>query len=251
MLLRNIERQDIWDQIIDANSEPVIRPIEVFSCPDDTEAATAADLPALSYSANTGAWDLDDSGKFLRATSKAPAGDVAANGVMFNVAQLGKKAPKTRISGIKDGANMTILLTENINKTYDPESGAPACTWLYGTEQHLGVVWVVDDTPQPGNGLDQQEGINRNAFDLVAFDPAWPRFARPSSGHSGGVNTAFCDSHVKFLPETIDYIVYQQLLTTNGAKCEDPMQHEPVTDDASPAIQAFRRASPLSEADYQ
>jgi prepilin-type processing-associated H-X9-DG protein len=41
-------------------------------------------------------------------------------------------------------------------------------------------------------------------------------WARPSSGHSGGVNVVLADGNtVKFLDDGIDYVIYRQLMTTN------------------------------------
>jgi prepilin-type N-terminal cleavage/methylation domain-containing protein/prepilin-type processing-associated H-X9-DG protein len=252
MLLRNIERQDIWDQIVAPGMNPEIRPIEVFICPSDTDATEVAERPALSYNANTGAWDYDGN-TFLIG---AGVGDVAENGVMFNQAEFERnkaKAPKMGISGIRDGANMTILLSENINKTYEPNSPAdpPLFSWAYGGEQQLGLVWVVNTTPQPGNGIDQQEGINRNANDAVQFPSDIPRFARPASSHGSGVNVAFCDTHVQFLNDSIEYKVYQQLLTANGAKCVDPVDHSRELTPPNGQIYQFRTAPPLSESDFE
>jgi prepilin-type processing-associated H-X9-DG protein/prepilin-type N-terminal cleavage/methylation domain-containing protein len=42
----------------------------------------------------------------------------------------------------------------------------------------------------------------------------------PSSRHGGGVNSAFCDGHVVFLPDTLDTWVYGQLLTQNSEAVE-------------------------------
>ena len=87
MLLRNIERQDIWDQIVstDPSLQMEVRPIQVFTCPADTEATSINDRPALSYIANTGAWDYDGS-QFLYGPAQG-LGDTADNGVMFNLAE--------------------------------------------------------------------------------------------------------------------------------------------------------------------
>ena len=268
MLLRNIERQDLWDRIVSTDvtltdEAKEVRPIDVFICPSDTDATSVGDRPALSYIANTGAWDYD--GNEFQYGPAQGLGDTAENGVMFNLAEWerrGKKGPTTRVSGIRDGANMTIMLSENIHRMYEGASpgGPPLFTWLYGAwpqvglEQQVGMVWVVPSggtSPQAGNAVENQEAINRNRDDLVDFDPSIPRFARPASNHGSGVNVAFCDAHTKFLRDDIDYIVYQQLLTTNGAKCEDPLGYSPDTSAASPAIRAFRTASPLSEEDYQ
>jgi prepilin-type processing-associated H-X9-DG protein len=251
MLLRNLERQDVWDQIVDHTLEPVILPrMDVFACPSDNDANSVADRPALSYIANTGAWDMDGS-NFLgdNLPAEANKGDVAANGVMFNEAMLPqKKVPRTRLSVIK-GADMTILYSENIHRTYEPinPSDPPLFSWAYGNEQQVGMVWVVNPTPP----FSEQEGINRNESDPPSFPTLIPQFARPASSHNGGVNVAFCDTHVKLISDTIEYIVYQQLLTTNGSKCEDPRDHNPKLQDASPAIRAFRTAAPLSESDFE
>jgi prepilin-type processing-associated H-X9-DG protein len=262
MLLRNIERQDIWDQIVDVNLTPQIPAVDVFICPSDSDALAIAGRPTLSYNANTGAWDRDDR-DFLYPPNR---GDAGPNGVMFNHAAYelqGAKAPVTRLSGINDGANMTILYSENKDKTYEPEnpSGMPLMSWLAGNvqeapdsaEQQFGLVWVVNPNPIPGNKIDDQEAINRNADDLVIFDQPVPRFARPSSNHNSGVNVAFCDAHVSFVRDDIDYTVYQRLLTTNGAKCEDPVRHRgPKTFDLpdDDPIKVFRMAPPLSESDF-
>ena len=46
--------------------------------------------------------------------------------------------------------------------------------------------------------------------------------ARPSSNHVGGVMMVFADGRVLFVKQTIDYEVYQQLMTPNGAKSDMP-----------------------------
>jgi prepilin-type processing-associated H-X9-DG protein len=267
MLLPKIERQDIWDSLqnpkVDADLPPAqqegvldIRPIELLVCPSDTDALAAADTPALSYSVNAGAPDWDVS-QFL--AEAAGAGDTIANGVFHNLYEYGArrlKAPLTRLSTITDGAGTTILLAENCHKSYEPVStGDPArFTWLFGTEQHLGIVWVVSTAPQPGNSIVDQERINRVGDDAYSqdpvFDPNSPRFARPASNHGPGVNIAFVDGHSKFLSDNIEYVVYQQLLSAQGKKCVDPAGHNLNLSPGDP-IHMFRNAPPLSEADFQ
>ena len=252
ILLPNLERQDYWGQIVDGglgDGQPVIRPIEFYVCPDDTDVLSRPNLAGLTYILNTGAWDRDQSGVFLTGSG---VGDTTENGVFFNAAEYqraGQKAPALRMSSINDGAATTLMLSENIHKDYD---ATPQFSWFSGwSEQQLGMVWVPNDQPVPGNTLEDQEQINRE--DSNNFDASIPRFARPASAHGGGVNVAYCDGHGGFVREDIDYVVYQQLLTPNGRKSEDPRGHVPNTTDlpTNSPIRVFRTAQPLTEGDYQ
>jgi prepilin-type processing-associated H-X9-DG protein len=265
MLLSRIERQDIWDLLLNPKADALlspanrdglleIRPIELFVCPSDSDATAAAGTPALSYSVNAGGPDWD--GTFLAGPRK---GDTTANGVFLNLyefAALRIKAPTARLSSITDGAGTTIMLAENCHKSYEPLSiAAPSrFTWLFGTEQHLGIVWVVSTTPQVGNSIVDQERINHVSDDAYTLDPVFdpnsPRFARPASNHGGGVNVVYCDGHAQFMAENIEYVVYQQLLTANGRKCVDPRDHDANLNPGQ-SIHTFRNARPLSQQDYQ
>ncbi len=274
VILPNMERQDIWDRLIDVNATIAdggaleVIPIESFVCPADTDATSNVELPALTYSGNTGAWDREDNGDFLLINPSPPGqGDTTDNGIFLNLAEYDRnrvKPPQMRISKIRDGAGTTIMLSENVNKDYEPiGTGAtdPFFTWLggadnggdpeFGTEQQLGFVWVVSENPQPGADLDDQERINRDAATNPPNNP-WPpqqtEFARPASNHSGGVNVVFAGGNTRFIADDIDYLVYQRLLTTNGKKCVDPIAWTPVNLDDP--IDIFRKAPVLSETDY-
>jgi prepilin-type processing-associated H-X9-DG protein len=255
MLLSRLERSDIWDQIVQPprnnSGQPLpvqIPPVETFVCPSDQDVFSQEGLAGISYNANSGAWDRDPSGKFLTGLR---IGDAVENGLFFDLAQLqrsGGKTPLARASKINDGAATTLLLAENIHKTYDPPTAGspPLFAWLFGNEQQLGMVWVVNPTPSPGITITDQERINGNAEELAGFDPQIPRFARPAGPHGDGVNVVFADGHGDFLSADVDYIVYQQLMTPYGRKCVDPMNHGNI----GPAITTFRNAPPLSEQDY-
>lgn len=47
-------------------------------------------------------------------------------------------------------------------------------------------------------------------------------FLRPASSHPGGVNASFCDGHVRYLSDTIDYGAYSLVMTPHGALCNTP-----------------------------
>ena len=103
MLLPHMERQDIWDQLVDSNVDPSVdpnvmlevRPVDGLVCPSDTELTSNVELAALSYVANTGGWDRDNSGNFLYVGKNTIVGDTLENGVFSNAAeyQLGDRKP--------------------------------------------------------------------------------------------------------------------------------------------------------------
>jgi type II secretory pathway pseudopilin PulG len=250
MLLRELDRQDLWDQILDPTLTPAIGRLEVLTCPSDNDALAIEDRPALSFIVNTGAWDRDGSGAFLKGTNPKK-GDTVDNGVFFNLCET---KLKSRLSP-RDGTGTTLMVSENLHKTYDSAAGGrPLFTWLSsdeptGTEQQFGFVWVVNTTPDPQQGpvLARQERISVDSGATPSYDPRMPLFARPASNHGSGANVVTCEGAGKWLAGDIDYIVYQQLMTANGKKCVDPIQHEPLPQ----AIQLFRTAPPLSDNVFQ
>jgi prepilin-type processing-associated H-X9-DG protein len=256
ILTSKLERGgDIWDGINNPPDKAVpvpMPPLPVFICPSDPEIGGQPDIAGLSYSANTGGWDRNSGGAFLY-TPSSQYGDTIDNGVFMDLAEYernGVKGPVARMSAIKDGAGTTLMVAENINKTYFSASNAPLFGWLTGSEQQLGIVWVVPTSgtaPQPGNSISDQERINGNEAQAVIFDASYPRFARPASAHGSGANVAFCDGHCVYLRDDIDYIVYVQLMTPNGRKCVNPAAVATTTG----AIQAYRTAPPLADKDYQ
>jgi prepilin-type processing-associated H-X9-DG protein/prepilin-type N-terminal cleavage/methylation domain-containing protein len=268
MLLNRIERTDIWDQIVSPPRDTsnnvldvLVPPIDQFHCPDDRELIGQADLAGLSYVGNSGGWDPHTTGSQggLDFGTNGNKGDTAENGIFHDQAgyeRLGKTAPKVRISGINDGAATTLLFTENVNRTYDPvpPSTTPAFSWLFGTEQQLGFVWVVptpDGATSPAqpvqNSVNDQEALNRDSQGNNTYPSDRPRYARPASAHENGMNVAFCDGHADFLRDDIDYKVYQALMTPWGRKCVDPASHTPLSN----TIKNFQNAAPLAEKDWK
>jgi hypothetical protein len=74
-----------------------------------------------------------------------------------------------------------------------------------------------------------------------------PVFARPASAHPEVFNVVFAGGNTRAINENIEYRVYQQLMTPNGAKCVWP------SDTSVTMPDAFYNADPkqqLSEADY-
>jgi prepilin-type N-terminal cleavage/methylation domain-containing protein len=271
-ILPQLERQDVWDRFVDASfnsGTEFVKPVDVFICPADTDMLSAPDNAGLTYVANTGAWDWVPvpiqgfvASEFWErlSTPAMPKGDTGDNGLFMN---LSVGAINVRLSNIKDGTGTTLMLSENIHKdngyswfgargaiinNHIPQAGEP----------QFGMVWVVPDnntttpTYTPGTTSSQeQERINK-ADDQV-FPEIGPWYCRPSSNHPGGsFNSIFADGHGRAIDPSIDYLVYQQLMTPNGAKCEDPASHQGRNTNGLPdtdPIKLFRTAALIAEKD--
>ncbi len=253
MILNEIEGGQIYDNMVDStidvsDDRVLIRPIAAYICPDDTELTSVEGNAGLSYSANTGAWDwYTTSGSlasaFDRAAFTAIEGDHRANGVFHNLTFGNVKMDSGDVSK-GDGAENTILLAENIQKE-GAYTWAGAALSLPG-EQQLGVVWL--DPAQYGGGDREWSPFTSGAmipFSAEGPNPEYPsttpQFARPSSGHSGVFNVVMASGAVRTIATTVDYSVYQRLLTVQGSKCVEPVNH---------ADSVFRTLPPLAAGDY-
>ena len=88
---------------------------------------------------------------------------------------------------------------------------------------HYGFCWQLTpinrtDLAPPG------QQINSEVVFPVTFDNVDEAsiYARPSSYHPGGVNVIYCDGHLGFLTEGVEYVVFRQLMTSNDPRSNDP-----------------------------
>lgn len=256
MILQELEQAPVYDVMVDStipvgDDRALIRPIEAYICPDDTEVLAIPGNAGLSYSANAGVWDWYTPGgqlgsNFNRESFISIKGDHRANGIFHNLT-LGKVKMDSGDVSKGDGAENTLLLAENIQKdgSYTWAGVGPNSPG----EQQLGVVWL--DPAQYGAATNRDwspfttAGPAMQPFsaegNTPGYDPATPEYARPSSGHSGVFNAAMASGGVRTISVTIDYSVYQRLLTVQGRKCV-----EPVNNNAS----AFQTLPPLAAGDY-
>jgi prepilin-type processing-associated H-X9-DG protein len=187
-------------------------------CPVDPRVGSG-DL-ALSYVVNCGMKDWTGSATVPR--------DWQENGVFFDRFTGDKRVAVDEAGQIPivtmsnafiargDGLQNTMLLTENVD----------AGNYMDADEARVGVLWcpkgTVDLSKDPPNlsppdenmRINHGRGTARGAADVAAF-------ARPSSNHPGGVNMVFCDGHVKFVSDQIDYWVYCSLMSTNGSRVRE------------------------------
>lgn len=193
-LLPDLERADLYELW---KTEPRIQPemgpyLEMLTCPSDPPLDTSKGW--TSYVGNAG---------------KSSGEERPECGIMHDYFRSKVFTSAERVSGA-DGTTSTLLLTENVQ----------ASTWFDVSDKRSGAnapfnifVWHDRD---PGSRAEYL--INGNVSGLPPNDPTLPT-ARPSSFHNGGVNVAFCDTHVIFMREGIDYRVYAQLMTPDGKRC--------------------------------
>ncbi|MDC0936439.1 DUF1559 domain-containing protein [Pirellulales bacterium] len=246
-LLPRVDRQGLFDQMHVANSNGVgfdftsLPRLDFLLCPSD--AKTSDDYAGLTYVINAGAYDND------QPTAQAPS-DYKQNGMAHNLLP-GFFGPKVRYgSDVKDGASMTLLLSENFQKDETLGASNFPRTWIgpvgpnvsnfTNVEQWFGMVWVYQQG-QELNPVDLFVRFNRELDATDFYSDAGSLYARPSSEHPEVFIAGFVDGSVKALNETMDYGVYQQLMTPNGAKAKDPIT-------GNGPLDGFM-ANPLSESD--
>lgn len=228
MLFPYIEEDRLWDEwnsaeaLSQANPAP---PIELLACASDSFEDSS--VGNLSYVANCGIAILNSLGP-----TPSGKGMLTGDGVFFlrYKPQMFYESPSLAWSvtwrHIRDGAGQTLMLSENIQAgeyssaayfSPTPPFDSPEAVRPISDAQLLtGFVWDWDPKIAHSPPTDERR-INGNKN----YGPRAPvtsyYYSRPSSNHPGGVNAAMCDASVFFLREDIEYKVYEQLMTSNGA----------------------------------
>lgn len=246
-LLANLDRPDlarVWKTLLSAQvsntgnvtytwgqGNPLVY-LKFFVCPSDPQSPQpSGSSQPLSYVVNAGMQDVP-----AVAAGNGSAGypaDWPDNGVFVSRWESAANTPKVQVGNDLisrgDGVTNTLLLAENVEaRNYDDCFAYVASAGQLGSlgqpvsEQMTCFVWY------PQNPLPtarQQSQINGKPSDGANPSPgvaADISYSRPSSFHPTGANFAFCDGHVQFLSENIDYLTYTQLLTSNGANARQP-----------------------------
>lgn len=136
--------------------------------------------------------------------------------------------------GYLNSADLANLSGQDLNWTsgYSLDSSITVAQAYYRGKFTTGMVWHYED-PQGANGFPTVNPIHRingegsnagtDRIDILTMTPGNCRdLARPSSLHPGLVNMTMADGAVKSINETIDYDVYQALLTPYGVKSDVP-----------------------------
>jgi len=165
----------------------------------------------------------------VRSTATTPA-DWLANGVFVNRYQDPDLNPGLIESmsedKIRDGLATTLLLVENRSAAFwDHTFRLNDSEIDLNAEKHLGCVWwaAPPGAEQPLwriNGTGPARGVMSTLPPQANQDGI--ESARPSSSHPGGANVLFCDGNGTFLSDSIDYIVYCLLMSSDGAQTAPP-----------------------------
>ncbi|MEM9589676.1 MAG: DUF1559 domain-containing protein [Planctomycetota bacterium] len=232
--------------------------LSLFQCPSSPN--LVGDHGRNSYIANNGLHSPSSLGRSPSSYSRQGESitlDFArtmavANGVFNNkFAGLGRDGqpvslgPNVTLNDFIDGQGHTALFSESLQAMPWHRAGfIDADDLVIQSEQDMvrypwssryttGMVWHREDPERSEdasivaavhwiNGVDNDESLldlemtPKNAHDL----------ARPSSAHSEGVNMAFADGSVRFIDQTIDYRVYQAMLTPRGKQSDMPYRGE-------------------------
>lgn len=213
------------------------------ACPSDPRSAPPGS-PVLAYVVNSGLPDTD-----IDSNTNVPINGVAA-GVFHNLHRFPARTVSLDYLSTHDGSATTVMLSENVNAT-EWSMPAGSDTSLTPWQAETSIVWwrtfvnaaFTPSTFLPQAPFDAKIGINAGRDDTGAIPPgdiapalAYPptsnlngwvnlqsqnatdylAYGRPSSRHPGGVLMTFCDKHTQFVSETLDYGVYQGIMTPYG-----------------------------------
>ena len=214
-LLPYIQRNDLMTELRQGNSSDVR--IDQYVCPSDEPTEGNQQLSYVGncgYVPSTSLPDLS-TGEFAPAGSSTIVQQIQRTGIFadryadFRSVSGRQRQPKVSIGDIRDGAAQTLLVSERVNDNETPPGG--------GRRQY----------PYMASGTSTDDLLDAKAFNKANLGFVWTgaddsgqiirgRLYHISSNHPGGVNTAFCDGHVKSLNQDIDAGVYCQIMTPWG-----------------------------------
>jgi prepilin-type N-terminal cleavage/methylation domain-containing protein/prepilin-type processing-associated H-X9-DG protein len=233
-----MENTPLYDQWNNFGTPPPAPAIEGLTCPSDPPEVPG--LPWLNYVGNAG-WAFSDS------TRSGDLLEYAANGIFFDLnknknpgvgpadGREGAGALQMSLGQVSDGTTKTFMVSENLNTFFYTFGGLDPSTNLSVNDSSaipdgkllFGFIWK---NPANLSAIDRINGdryydklssgppATMEVFGAPATYSTYESYAYPSSAHSGGVNIAFCGGNVEFIAETIEPVIYAQLMTSNSKK---------------------------------
>lgn len=233
-----------------ANAAPNL---EVFQCPSSP--TSEGGFGRNSYISNNGLHHLNADGNALDDgaggidfdASQGKANGAFVNGLDRNNFRAGRGVS---LDDMKDGQGYTVLFSENLQARPWHRAGflnrnllsnSSGVSYPAHSRFTTGMVWHWADPDQFNsvsstnsqeiktiwriNGGDDSAGKDKFSLEMesgLTNVAANADLARPSSAHTDGVNMAFADNSVRFIQDSIDYRVYQALMTPRGKSSNVP-----------------------------
>jgi prepilin-type N-terminal cleavage/methylation domain-containing protein len=220
-ILAELDQQTLRDQLLNDNAGtfPYASPprFDAFICPSDAQ--SDAQLGVLSYIVNAG---MPDPLTHPLPNNYGGTADLKANGVCHDLRPM-RGGVKVKLGNdIRDGANRTLLISENVqkdspttwigpvNSSAGPVSPNTPPDFTANPEQRYGMIWVVGDNPPGPPAQTELQPFNRDTrpnSDQTYTQNLGYLFARPASEHPGLFVVAFCEGNTREINEDIEYRV--------------------------------------------
>lgn len=220
-----------------ANIDTFYPNIPLFNCPQDflnTDEENARNSYALNagfvpiFFSSSIANDLGYSGGYTEPDSIRS--QRSQNGVFTNQAKntFGYISAPSRSSNVRDGLSQTIAMAENlqatpwsyVSGTDDTTRASVGLLWFYRLDNPADTTKSVGGSIVPAELLQQTNRLDGNKTTALPGDV---EAARPSSDHGGVTNFAMLDGSVNGLAASIDYHVYQALITPRTRQSDVPI----------------------------
>jgi len=197
-ILPNIERADVYrawesNSVTSANCPP----LEIMTCPTSPSDDPG---PTIAYAANAG----------NGATQISGSNQIKSDGVLVDgfgvTGSGGYSSARNTLDAISsaDGTSTTLLLAEKNGSSYTQPYWSVLVTGSINWQSTP--AFGISGT-YPGSSF---KALNSTLPNDVGY------YGLPSSKHSGGVLTVFCDGHTKFVADAITVNVYAQLVTSDS-----------------------------------
>ncbi len=200
LLLPELGSNDVFQVWMEGNPQKVDLP--VFKCTSDVNSTGEA---PLSYVTNCGLWNADD--------------DTAHLGAVNNQTVPG--APIRNTDQFEDGAQYTILLSENVQAT-----SWAVTNWTLATDgsvadegavAKVGYLWNNEYGPCGDGTTPTSYKINGCRTESMGME-GMIGWARPFSNHPGGVNAVYAGGNGEFIDEMIDVEAYWKKCSPDDEK---------------------------------
>jgi len=187
--------------------------LTILTCPSDTPNAPLNGITSHNYAVNYGNMGMIYGLPFASPWPFNPVPGTL-NGYTFGGAPFGSTVP-VRLTEITDGTSNTLLAAEVIQGQRNDLRGFS--WWAEGA----GFVTAIGpNSSSPDVLQDVSYCVNQppNPPCTAPYSLTNPMVHGARSRHSGGVNAAFCDGSVRFIPNSIRFDVWQAMSTSRGGE---------------------------------